>query len=84
MRAMANQSDKDNKLWEAVSLCSGPLGVSPSLLAQWKSRGYVPPSVHYDLAQVALELGVTLNQRELHAQWKRVKRNGRSGDLPQF
>lgn len=64
---------KEETLWENVALCACNLGVTGVTFAQWKSRGYVPPSSHYELVRIAHELGVDLTSKELHEQWKRVK-----------
>lgn len=61
-------------IWDAIATCAVPLSVSPLTVAQWKSRGYVPPSLHYDLAQTALDLGVSLTHKQLHEMWKAAKK----------
>lgn len=78
-----NASD-DAPLWDDIGLCAGPLGIAPSTFAQWKSRGYVPPSMHYDLVQIAHEIGVALTSRALHEQWKRARAARGHGDPPQY
>jgi len=57
-------------LWETISQAAKALEISDMTVAQWKTRGYVPPSRHYDIVKKSTDLALGLNQEQLHKMWK--------------
>jgi hypothetical protein len=58
-------------IWDHILTAGLSLGVPAETIAVWKTRGYVPPSYHYEMAVRSLELGVALSHKEMHEMWKR-------------
>lgn len=65
-------------LWDKISQAAKALEINDMTIAQWKSRGYVPPSRHYEIMQKSIDLALGLSQEELHRMWK-----DRKPDSPQ-
>lgn len=57
-------------LWDKISQAAKSLDIPDMTIAQWKSRGYVPPSRHYEIIKQSTELGLGLKQEQLHSMWK--------------
>lgn len=60
-------------LWENISRAARALNIPDMTIAQWKSRGYVPPSRHYEIITVSNNFALGLSQEELHRMWKERK-----------
>lgn len=78
------ENEKSKNIWLTVARVASHLGYRADVVSQWKSRGYVPPSHHYDLAQGALALGENLTHKTLHSMWKSARLGTKWVDPPQY
>ena len=67
--------EKENThiLWAGIEAISEAMDTPRPTFQQWKSRGFVPPSLHHEVVKVAGELELDVTHEVLHAQWKAAK-----------
>lgn len=65
---------RDDKLWADILEVALALKVPHNTISQWQTRGFVPPSGHYDLIVAAERMGIKLTHKKLHLQWKSCQR----------
>lgn len=60
-------------IWDNIFHITEYLGIPRATYYQWRSRGYVPPSRHYEIVSAAVELGLDLTNRQLYTQYKQAR-----------
>lgn len=69
----AKQLIMKNSLWNTIIVICKALRIPDATVAQWKCRGYVPPSRHHELVSTAEKLYLHLTHEQLHRQWRRAR-----------